>query len=109
MNHCRCYCQHDYDSMALWVSALNDVLTDRYLIFRKPAVRYWFFNTFDKKMVRVPKYYEENYRENRISFLKECITLIDQGYKNQEFTDDRIEQSREIIREYQLERNEVWE
>ena len=111
MNY-HCYCQRDVDSMAIFGAALRDVLTDRYLIFRKQEMRkiLWFWYSKDIEInLRVPKHYEDNYREKIITFLKEGISLSDRGFYNPYFDDQNLEKAKQRVAEYQMQKNKVWE
>lgn len=101
-------CNNYDDSMRLFASALNDVLTDRYLIFRKQK-RFLFWDYIEEIDVRVPKEYQPQYDQKLIEFKMRCIELIDQGYENGYFTEELIEKWRKQISDYLISKNVVWE
>lgn len=109
-NRC-CPYQEDYENKKLLLWALNDVLTERYAILKKPMKRNWiFFSTdyIDQKLVHIPKSYQDNYEEKKIACMKEVLSLIDKGYSSP-VTQETEEEWREKIAEYQMNKNEVWE
>jgi hypothetical protein len=88
------------------------VMTDYYIIFRKPAPYQFLFWTIDHDetaSVLMPKHYEDNYMEKVMQFRKDCIALIDKGYSCGKITEVTEEWWRETISDYQQKRNEVWE
>ena len=107
MRYDGCYCPKYDDGMRLFAHALNDVLTEHYMIFYKHE-KVWFWNHIDKQNVRVPKHYEEEYNKKVIEYMKLCISLIDQGYEHG-IKPEIEEKYRSRIAEYQMNKNEVWE
>lgn len=108
---CRCYCNYDYESMAMIGAALNDVLTERYLIFHKTVESQFLWYRWDKTVtveVHVPKYNGDGYKEKYMNFMKECISLHDRGYTHGPMTEEFVEKFRARIAEYQMNKNEVW-
>lgn len=88
------------------------VMTDYYIIFRKPApyqFLIWTIKHDETMPVRMPKHYEDNYAEKVIQFRKNCVSLIDRGYSCGKITQDTIDWWRDVISEYQQRKNEVWE
>ena len=107
-----CCCPRDYEAVATMYGTLLDVMTDHYVIFRRqyhlniPFIK---INRIEEKYVRYPRGFEDNLKEKRIQFAKECISLVDAGYSNSLFNDIHQERFRKEIAEYQMSRNEVWE
>lgn len=108
MRYNNCYCSRDYDNMVLLGSALNEVLTERYLIFGKQQ-RFLFWNYVEEINVCMPKHYKDNYKEELIKFKMRCIELIDRGYNNGYMTDELSERWRKEIADYLMSKNKVWE
>lgn len=98
--------------MAIFGAALRDVMTDHYLIFRKQEMRrllwFWYSKNIET-YVRVPKHYEDDYQEKVITFLKEVVSLVDRGYYHPYFDDQDIENAKQKIAQYQMQKNMVWE
>ena len=108
MNYNNCYCSRDYNNMAMFASALNEALVERYLIFRKQkTVLFWVH--IDEIEVHIPKHHRDNYKQKLIEFKLRCIELVDQGYENGYFTEELIEKWRKEISEYLMNKNVVWE
>lgn len=101
-------CNNYDDSMRLFASALNEVMMERYLIFRKQQ-RCLFWNYVEEINVRMPKHYRDNYKEELIKFKMRCIELIDQGYENGYFTEELIEKWRKQISDCLISKNVIWE
>ena len=108
MRYNNCYCSRDYDNMVIFASALNEVLTERYLIFRKQK-RFLFWDCVGEINVRMPKHYKDNYKEELIKFKMQCIELIDKGYNNEYMTEEVQERWRKEIADYLMSKNKVWE
>jgi len=108
MRYNNCYCPRHYDNMVLLGSALNEVLTERYLIFRKQQ-RFLFWNYVEEINVRMPKHYRDNYKEELIKFKMRCIELVDQGYSNKDINEAVQERWRKEIADYFMNKNMVWE
>jgi hypothetical protein len=94
--------------MVIIASALNEVLTERYLIFRKQK-RFLFWDYTEEINVRIPKDYIDNYKEELIKFKMKCAELFDQGYNNGYITEEMIDCSRKEIADYFMSKNKVWE
>ena len=108
MRYNDCYCPHYDDSMRLFTSALNDVLTERYLIFRKQKT-FLFWDYIEEINVHIPKDYQPDYNQKAIEFKMRCVELIDQGYKNEYITEELLERGRMQIADYLISKNIVWE
>ena len=108
MNYNDCYCQRDYNNMAMLASALNEVMTERYWIFRKQK-RCLFWDYTEEVDVRVPKDYQSDYKQKIIEFKMRCIELIDKGYKNGYVTEDLCDNWRKEISEHLMNKNVMWE
>lgn len=90
----------------------NEVLTERYLIFRGKQERKFLWISYIKNIsvgLRVPKHYEKDYQNKFIEFLKEGVSLTDRGFYHSLFDGDSLETARHKIAEYQIKKNEVWE
>jgi len=110
MNCRRCDC--DMENISLIANAMNEVLTERYAVFRKQrkfGFLFWTFNTTDEELVRIPKRYRGNYQEDLLAMKKEIVSLIDRGYHNEAITMEIEQDLREQIAEYQIGRGKVWE
>lgn len=94
--------------MRLFASALNEVMTERYWIFRK-SKRFLFWDYTEEVDVRVPKDYQSDYKQKIIEFKMRCIELIDQGYKNGYMTEDLCDNWRKEISEHLMSKNVIWE
>ena len=107
---CRCDCISDFERA--FYKALAYSMVTEYFIFRKDVT--YVFGPFSftrtlEEHVEIPKNYCDNYEYESVSCLKRCINLVDRGYHNDHFTEERIQMARERIANYQMVRNEVWE
>jgi hypothetical protein len=92
MRRCCCDCNTiDPVFAGAVMGALNEALVTYYLIFRKKAyINLVFFKIpyTQKRTVEYPKRrYSAGYHERLISFCKECISLIDNGWENSDAFD----------------------
>lgn len=101
-------CYYNYDSNRIFWSAFAEALTERYWIFRKQK-RFLFWDYIEEINVRVPKHYEDQYKQKRIEFKMKCVGLVDQGYNNGYMTEDLLECWRKEIADYLMNKNTVWE
>ena len=108
MKYTNCYCPRDYDNMALIGSALNEVLTERYWIFRKQK-KFLFWDYTEEINVRIPKDYQSQYEQKKIEFKMKCVELVDQGYNNGYMTEELLQRWRKEIADYLMSKNKVWE
>lgn len=108
----RCCCEPDYETTRMFYSALADVLTEYYVIFRRYRTfkfLFWTMQHVEEKYVRVPKEYQDNYEEKLMTMKKEMIALTDRGYSTPDITEEVEQRWRDEIGKYHALKNEVWE
>jgi hypothetical protein len=81
---CRCPPELDYRTRELLAGALYSAFVTECLIFRKSE---WVADCgfiLEEQYVEIPRNYE--YQTTKVAFAKKCLTLLDEGWENDDAT-----------------------